>query len=127
MEVPPLVLDIRKATVENPYYRRVIHTTKDSQIVLMSLRPGEDIPKEVHTGDQFVRVEAGQGEAAIDDVFYAIKDDIAVNIPAGHWHYFKATGLDPLKMYLIYSPPEHSPTRIEYTDPVTGEKVIVQE
>lgn len=123
----PLVLDINRATLDNTYYRRVISTTENEQLVLMSLRPGEDIPSEIHDGSQFVRVEAGQGEVTINNLTYSLRDDSAVVIPAGYQHYFRATGPDDLKLYSIYSPPVHPPTRIEYIDPNTNQKVILAE
>lgn len=123
----PLVINITEATIKNKYYRHVIHTTRDMQLVLMSLRPGEDIPGEIHEGTQFVRVESGQGEVTIDNIIYPLKDDTSISIPPGHWHYFKATGPDDLKLYSIYSPPEHSSTRIEFIDKNTKQKVTLKE
>ena len=115
----PFIIDIKKLTLDNIFYRRVIHTTKDSQLVIMSLRPGEEISGEIHDGTQFIRVEAGQGEVTLDNLIYQLKDDIAVNIPGGVWHYVRAIGPDDLKIYIIYSPPVHPLDSIEYIDPET--------
>jgi mannose-6-phosphate isomerase-like protein (cupin superfamily) len=79
------------------------------QIVLMALIPGEDIPKEVHDGTQFIRVEAGTGIAIVDGRRYMLKDGISLTIPAGAKHYIKNNSKDnkALKLYSIYTPPEH--------------------
>jgi mannose-6-phosphate isomerase-like protein (cupin superfamily) len=120
-----LVVNIERATLENEFYRRVIYTDNKTQTVLMSLLPGEDIPLETHTGSQFIRVEAGSGIIMLDDTVYALHDGVAVNILPGTQHYVKNTGTDRLQLYSLYSPPEHSPTRIELTDPQTLSRQII--
>lgn len=120
-----LVVNIERATLDNEFYRRVIYTDGYSQTVLMSLLPGEDIPLETHTGSQFIRIEAGSGEITLDGVVYALYDGVAVNILPGTQHYVKNTGADRLQLYSIYSPPEHSPTRIERTNPQTLSRQII--
>jgi len=117
MENSPLVLDILKATLDNPYYRRVINTTKDMQLVLMKISPGEDIPMEIHKGTQFVRVESGSGIVIIDEKVYPLRDDISVMIPGGHPHYFRASDTEALKLYSLYSPPEHPVNQIDINQP----------
>lgn len=100
--------DIEELTEENTDYRRVLYTARNLQLVLMALQPGEEIGEEVHDdGDQFFRVEKGKGEIWIDGTVSKIKSDMAMIVPAGARHNVKNTGDKPLKLYTIYSPPEH--------------------
>ena len=99
--------NIEKETLDNENFRKVLYTAKNSQLVVMSLQPGEDIGEEIHGLDQFIRVETGTGIAYMDDVEQEIKDDWAIVIPAGMKHNVKNTGESELKLYTIYSPPEH--------------------
>ena len=99
--------DIEKATEENENFRRVLYTGKNSQLVVMSILPGEEIGEEVHDLDQFIRIEEGNGKAVLDGVEHEIEDDWAVVVPAGMKHNIINTADEPLKLYTIYSPPEH--------------------
>jgi mannose-6-phosphate isomerase-like protein (cupin superfamily) len=102
------VVDIEKVTKENKNFRKVLYTAKNSQLVVMSLRPGEEIGEEVHDLDQFIRIEKGKGKAVLDAVEHKIKDDYAIVIPAGTRHNIINTSKDEkMKLYTIYSPPEH--------------------
>lgn len=102
------VNDIEKLTEENSDFRRVLYTGKNMQLVLMALKPGEEIGSEVHEDrDQFFRVEAGAGAVFIDDVKSAVKADDAIIVPAGAKHNVVNTGSEPLKLYTLYAPPEH--------------------
>jgi mannose-6-phosphate isomerase-like protein (cupin superfamily) len=102
------VVDIEKVTKENKNFRKVLYTAKNSQLVVMSLRPGEEIGEEVHELDQFIRVEKGKGKAVLDGVEHKIEDDYAIVIPAGARHNIINTSKDKeMKLYTIYSPPEH--------------------
>lgn len=102
------VIDIEDVTKENDNFRKVLYTAKYSQLVLMSLKPGEEIGAEVHeTHDQFFRFEKGEGKVVIDGNEYKIKKDFAVIVPAGANHNVINTGDDDLKLYTIYSPAEH--------------------
>ena len=102
------VTNIEKDTVKNQDFRRVLYTGKNTQLVLMSLRPKEDIGEEVHTLDQFIRVESGRGVAILDGVKHQISDGSAVVIPAGTRHnVINDSGSEELKLYSLYSPPEH--------------------
>lgn len=102
------VTNIEKATKENNNFRKVLYTAENSQLVLMSLKAGEEIGEEVHTDvDQFFRVDAGEGKCVIDGNEYMIKDGFAVVVPAGAKHNVINTGQNDLKLYTIYSPPEH--------------------
>ncbi|MCM2466863.1 cupin domain-containing protein [Methanoculleus oceani] len=103
------VADIETETVKNTDFRRVLYTGKFSQLVLMSLKPGEEIGEEVHDDvDQFFRFEEGEGAVVIDDVKHAVKDGSAVVVPSGAKHNVLNTSKTAnLKLYTIYSPPEH--------------------
>jgi len=101
--------NIEKAALENSNFRTVLYTAKNSQLVLMSLKPGEEIGEEVHHLDQFIRVEKGMGRAILDGVERAIEDGTAIVIPAGTKHNVINMSSDlELKLYTIYSPPEHT-------------------
>ena len=85
-----------------------MYTAKNSQLVVMSLKPNEDIGEEIHQLDQFIRVEAGQGKAVLDGVEHEVRDGSAVVVPAGAKHNIINTSSDaPLKLYTVYSPPNH--------------------
>jgi mannose-6-phosphate isomerase-like protein (cupin superfamily) len=102
------VINIEKATLENLYFRKVLYTAKNSQLVVMNLQPGEDIGEEVHQLDQFIRCEAGIGKAVLDNVEHKISDGFSVVVPAGTKHNIINTSSDkPLKLYTLYSPPNH--------------------
>ncbi len=103
------VTDIETETVKNTDFRRVLYTGKFSQLVLMRLKPGEEIGEEVHDDvDQFFRFEEGEGAVVIDDVEHAVKDGSAVIVPSGAKHNVLNTSKTAdLKLYTIYSPPEH--------------------
>jgi len=110
------VQNIEKLTLENNNFRKVIYTAKHSQLVLMSLKPGEDIGEEIHdTLDQFFRFEKGEGKAVIEGKEQKITDGSAVIIPAGTKHNIVNTSAtDSLKLYTIYSPPNHA-DGVEFT------------
>lgn len=101
------VNNIEKDTMENDYFRKVLNTTDLSQLVVMSLLPNEDIGMEVHTVDQFIRLEQGTGKAVLDGKEFDIEKDFAVVIPAGTHHNIINTGDDEMKLYTIYTPPNH--------------------
>lgn len=101
--------DIEKATLGNSNFREVLYTGQNTQLVLMSLKPGEEIGLETHEeNDQFFRFEAGEGEVVIDGNRHAVSDGVAVIVPAGAEHNVKNTSQsEELKMYTLYSPPHH--------------------
>jgi mannose-6-phosphate isomerase-like protein (cupin superfamily) len=101
------VQDIEKLAVENKDFRQVLFTAKNSQLVLMSLKPQEDIGAEIHKVDQFFRVEEGTGEAVLNGSRTPIKAGFAVLVPAGVNHNIINTGTVPLKLYTLYAPPHH--------------------
>ncbi|AGA89240.1 mannose-6-phosphate isomerase [Thioflavicoccus mobilis 8321] len=124
------VVQLEEATTTNTDYRRVLYTGKHSQLVLMSIEPGDEIGEEVHHLDQFIRIEAGQATVTMDGVEHRLEDDWAVIIPAGTRHNVVNSGDIPLKLYSVYSPPEHKdgtvhPTKAddaeEHFDGVTTE------
>ncbi|HEU5365615.1 MAG TPA: cupin domain-containing protein [Hanamia sp.] len=102
-------INIKKATAVNDNFRKVLYTAPHSQLVLMSLRPEEEIGTEVHPGnDQFFRIEAGQGKCIIDDNEYELTAGDAIVIPAGAKHNIINTSkTTSLKMYTMYSPAHH--------------------
>jgi mannose-6-phosphate isomerase-like protein (cupin superfamily) len=101
--------NIEKLTKENENFRQVLYTGEHSQLVLMTLKPGENIGMETHPDiDQFFRIEDGEGKAVIDGNEYQLSDDDAVIVPAGAEHDLMNTSeTESLKLYTIYSPPEH--------------------
>jgi mannose-6-phosphate isomerase-like protein (cupin superfamily) len=112
------VANIEDMTVGNSDFRRVLYTATHCQLVLMSLLPHEEIGAEVHTLDQFFRVEEGSGEAVLDGVRSPIQAGFALLVPAGAKHNITNTGTVPLKLYTLYAPPNHRdgvvhPTRKE--------------
>jgi mannose-6-phosphate isomerase-like protein (cupin superfamily) len=102
------VANIEKETEANENFRKVLYTAKFSQLVVMSLKPAEEIGEEVHMLDQFIRVEKGAGKAVLDGVEHEIADGSAIVIPAGTRHnVINTSENEPMKLYTIYSPPEH--------------------
>ena len=110
------VTNIERDTLENTDYRRVLYTGKYTQLVLMTLQPGEEIGLETHTGhDQFIRIEAGTGYAQLDDERRELADGSIVVIPSGAKHNVVNTGTEPLRLYTLYSPPEHPDGTVQHT------------
>ncbi len=111
------VTDIEKETKNNQDFRRVLYTGKYSQLVLMNLKPSEEIGEETHDDvDQFFRFEEGKGRVTIDFVIHLVKDGDAVVVPAGAKHnVVKISKNKALKLYTIYSPPEHQDKTIRRT------------
>jgi mannose-6-phosphate isomerase-like protein (cupin superfamily) len=113
------VTNIERDTLDNEDFRRVLFTGKHTQLVLMTLIPGQDIGLETHEGhDQFIRIEAGTGEVVMDGRVEPISDGSAIVIPAGAEHNVTNTSADePLKLYTLYSPPEHPDGTVEHEKP----------
>ena len=101
--------NIEAKTLENSNFRKVLYTAPHSQLVVMSIAPGEDIGMETHKDvDQFIRIEAGAGKAILNGEEHNLEDGSAVVIPAGTQHNIvNSSRSKPLKLYTIYSPPEH--------------------
>ena len=109
------VKDIEALATENDKFRRVLYTAQHCQLVLMALKPKEEIGAEVHKLDQFFRVEEGSGEAVLDGVRTAIQAGFAVLVPAGMNHNIINTGSGPMKLYTLYSPPNHRDGVVHHT------------
>ncbi len=108
---------LEKETLKNTDFRRVLYTGKNSQLVLMCLKPGEEIGEEVHPHiDQFFRFEKGEGTVVIDGVKHRIRDGSGVIVPAGAKHnVINTSKTSKLKLYTIYSPPEHQDKVVRHT------------
>jgi len=108
---------IEKDTLENENFRKVLFTGPNMQLVLMTLQPGEDIGMETHEGhDQFFRFEAGMGKVVIDSTEYAVKDGDVAIVPSGAEHnVINVSETETLKLYTIYTPPEHADGTIHTT------------
>jgi mannose-6-phosphate isomerase-like protein (cupin superfamily) len=102
-------INIEQKALEGNNFREVLYTTKRSQLVIMTLQPGEEIGMEHHTGhDQFIRVEAGEGVAILDGEKHALADGVAVVVPAGVEHnVINTSTTEPMRLYTLYTPPEH--------------------
>jgi mannose-6-phosphate isomerase-like protein (cupin superfamily) len=107
--------DIEGIAVKNEDFRRVLYTAEHCQLVVMALQPQEEIGAEVHTLDQFFRVEQGTGETVIAGVRAAIRAGFAVIVPAGVHHNIINTGSVPLKLYTLYAPPNHRDGVVHHT------------
>lgn len=119
------VANIEQLTLENENFRKVLYTAKNSQLVLMSLKPGEDIGEEVHELDQFLRIEAGSGKCVLNGTDeYPLEDGSAIVVPAGVKHNIINTSeSEALKLYTIYSPAEHKDGVVR----ATKEEAMAQE
>jgi mannose-6-phosphate isomerase-like protein (cupin superfamily) len=110
------VEDIDTKTKQNKDFRHVLYTGKNMQLVLMALKPSEEIGEEVHHDrDQFFRVEQGHGEVSIDGHKQEISADTAIVVPAGARHNVRNTSTSPLKLYTLYAPPEHAEGTVQVT------------
>jgi mannose-6-phosphate isomerase-like protein (cupin superfamily) len=116
------VADVEKATLENTNFRTVLFTGEHTQLTVMSIEPGGEIGWEAHHDiDQFLRVEQGTGRAEFGatedrvDETHDVEDDWAIIVPAGVWHNVVNTGGEPLKIYSLYSPPEHPDGTVHVT------------
>lgn len=110
------VTNIEKDTLENENFRKVLYTAKNMQLVVMSLNAGEEIGMETHPEhDQFIRVDKGSAKAILNGEESELVDGSCVIIPAGVEHNIVNTGDEMLKLYTIYSPPEHADGTIHVT------------
>lgn len=109
------VNDIAGIAIKNEDFRRVLYTAEHCQLVVMALQPQEDIGSEVHTLDQFLRVEEGSGQSVLDGVRTAIRAGFAVVVPAGVQHNIINTGSGPLKLSTLYAPPNHRDGVVHHT------------
>jgi mannose-6-phosphate isomerase-like protein (cupin superfamily) len=109
------VQDIESLAIKNTEFRRVLYTAKNCQLVLMALKPKEEIGAETHQADQFFRVEEGSGELVLAGVRTAIRAGFAVVVPGGTEHNIINTGTVPLKLYTLYAPPNHRDGVVHHT------------
>ena len=110
------ITNIEKLSLENKYFRQVLYTAKNSQLVVMSLKPNEDIGEEVHQLDQFIRCEKGEGKAVLDGIENIISDGFVVVVPAGTKHnIINTSATETLQLYTLYSPPNHKDGTIHKT------------
>ena len=108
-------VNIEDKIKQNTNFRQVLYTSTHSQLVVMSLMPGEDIGEEVHNVDQFIRIEEGDGKAILDGVEQEIHDNWALVIPAGIKHNITNSGVKVMKLYTIYSPAHHPDGTVHQT------------
>ena len=101
------VQNIEKAAEGNTTFRTVLYTAKNCQLVVMSLKPGEDIGAEVHKLDQFFRIEEGEGKAVLDGIEHRIQPGFAILVPAGTHHNIINGSSGSMKLYTLYAPPNH--------------------
>jgi len=111
------VTNLEKETLKNADFRRVLYTGRNAQLVLMKLKPGEEIGEEVHDDvDQFFRFEKGKGKVVIDGVEHTVTDGSGVIVPAGARHnVINTSKTADLTLYTIYSPPEHQDKVVRHT------------
>jgi mannose-6-phosphate isomerase-like protein (cupin superfamily) len=110
------MINIEEATLNNTFFRKVLYTAVNMQLVVMSLKPGEEIGEEVHHLDQFFRFEAGKGKVIIDGAIHLVKAEDVVIVPAGATHnVINMSDEEDLKLYTIYSPPEHKEGTVHKT------------
>lgn len=109
------IANIEKEAEGNENFRKVLYTAKHSQLVVMSLKPGEEIGEEVHDLDQFIRIEEGSGVAILDGVEHEVGANYAIVIPEGTRHNVINTSSEPMKLYTVYSPPEHKDKTVHPT------------
>jgi mannose-6-phosphate isomerase-like protein (cupin superfamily) len=109
------VANIEQLALANEYFRQVLYTDTNVQLVVMSLNTNEDIGEEVHQLDQFIRIEKGSGKVVLDGVETMIADGSAIVIPQGTRHNIINTGGNPMKLYTLYAPPDHRDGTIHKT------------
>ena len=113
--MPKFNKDITALTRENTYFRQEILTNEHSQVVLMSVEPGDDVGEETHDVDQVLVFVEGEGESVLDGEHGRVAPGTLVSVPAGTLHNFVNTGTVPLKLYTVYAPPEEEPGTLHRT------------
>jgi mannose-6-phosphate isomerase-like protein (cupin superfamily) len=126
--------DVEKVTLDNETFRTVVFTGEHTQLTVMRLAPGEDIGLEAHPHlDQFLRIEQGRGRAELGhsegniEETHEVGPDWAIIVPAGIWHNIVNTGDEELKLYSLYSPPEHPDGTVHRTKQEAEEAEHVHE
>jgi mannose-6-phosphate isomerase-like protein (cupin superfamily) len=100
-------IDLKDAVKDNEFYRKVLFTGKNSQLVVMTLAPGEEIGFETNSVDQFIYMVKGEGSSVIGNDEAEFEEGDAICIPAGTLHNVVNTDDKPMKLFTIYSPPQH--------------------
>jgi mannose-6-phosphate isomerase-like protein (cupin superfamily) len=108
-----LRIELKDVAKENEYFRRVLFTGAHSQLVVMALKPGEEIGEEVHEVDQFIYGVSGEGEAVMAGVATTFAKGDALCVPAGSLHNVRNSGDEPMKLFTVYSPPQHAAGTVE--------------
>jgi mannose-6-phosphate isomerase-like protein (cupin superfamily) len=126
--VEPSVVDIKETAKKNTFFRKVLFTATKSQVVVMSLRPGEDIGTEVHQVDQLLYVVKGEGVAATGGTKTPFKKGAIFCVPAGASHNVINTGDEPLKLFTVYAPAQHAAGTVHATkaDAEAAEERVVE-
>lgn len=114
----PFKIDLKEAAKENDFYRKVLFTGANSQLVIMSLEPGEAIGLESHPADQFLYVVDGEGLAVVGGSEEDFEKGDAIYIPAGEAHNVVNTGDEALKLFTLYSPPQHPAGLVQESKPL---------
>jgi mannose-6-phosphate isomerase-like protein (cupin superfamily) len=110
-----LIIHLEAETLKNTDYRRVIYTAEGAQLVLMSIEPGVEIGEEIHHLDQFIRIDKGTITAVINDKSTELHDGDAIIVPRGVKHNFINSSTEAVKLYTIYTPPEHKDGLVEHS------------
>jgi mannose-6-phosphate isomerase-like protein (cupin superfamily) len=113
--IEPRIVDLKRAAKENGFFRKVLITAAKSQVVLMSLLPGEEIGTEVHEGDQLLYAVKGDGVAVINGVREPFEKGTMFCVPAGTEHNVINTGHEPFRLFTVYAPPQHADGTIHRT------------
>lgn len=110
------VVNIEKETLRNTNYRKVLFTAKKEQLVVMSIKPGDEIGEEVHNGAQFIRVEGGKGKFVFNGEAQSVGDGDSAIVPSGTRHnVINTSDTEDLKLYTVYAPPQHKPGTVHKT------------
>lgn len=117
--VEPYVTDIEQLTKDNESFREVLFTGEHAQLVVMSIRPGEDIGMETHPDvDQLLFIVDGEGTAVLDGRSFGFEKGSVICVPAGTEHDVINNSDAPVRLFTTYSPPEHAPGTVQATKPV---------
>jgi mannose-6-phosphate isomerase-like protein (cupin superfamily) len=108
-----LRVELKDLAKENEYFRQVLFTGVHSQLVVMALTPGEEIGEEVHDVDQFIYLLKGEGEATLSGKVMPFAKGDALCVPAGTLHNVTNSGEAPMKLFTVYSPPQHAAGTVE--------------
>jgi len=111
-----LVVNLEQETIDNEFFRKVLLTIQNQQLVVMSINPLEDIGSEVHNLDQFIKIEQGWGKAILNEIEFPFEEGYSISIPKGTTHNIINTSeTEKLKLYTVYSPPNHPEGTIHQT------------